>query len=451
MASTKPDSTLASAEKQRTPPLAPFRSRDFRLLWFGSFVSQAGSQMHVVAVSWQVYQLTKDPLALGAIGVARIVPLVLLALGSGVLADALDRRKLMLFSQSAMMLCSAALALASSLGIVTVWWIYVITALSSAASTLGMPARQAIVPSLVPREQLSSALSLNIVSWQTATIVGPTLGGLIIAGWGVSWVYWIDVVSFIAVIAALLLMRVGAVIGERRPVNLKAAVEGFAFVRSNTLIWSTMLLDFLATFFGSATVLLPLFATDILNVGPQGVGLLYAAPSVGAVLASGILSVRAMLRRQGPILLVSVILYGICTVVFGLSTSFWLSLLMLMGVGASDTVSMVVRGTIRQVTTPDEMRGRMTAVGMLFFAGGPQLGEIEAGVAARIMGGPLSVAIGGLACVAMVGVLAALTPELRTYDGAYGHEASPVLKVAPDRPDNQDAPATSVMKGLSED
>jgi MFS family permease len=373
--------------------------------------------MHVVAVSWQVYQLTRNPLALGGIGVARIVPLVLFALGSGVLADALDRRKLMLFSQIAMMLCSASLALASSLGFVSIWWIYAITTLSSAARTLGMPARQAIVPSLVPREYLSSALSLNIISWQAATIMGPTFGGLIIAGWDVSWVYWIDAVSFVAVIVALLLMRVGAIVGERRPVNLRAALEGFAFVRSNTLIWSTMLLDFLATFFSSATVLIPLFATDILKVGPEGVGLLYAAPSVGAVLASAILSVWGTLRRQGPILLVAVTLYGICTVVFGLSASFWLSLLMLMGVGASDTVSMVVRQTIRQLTTPDEMRGRMTAVGMLFFAGGPQLGEVEAGVAARLMGGPLSVAVGGLACVITVGILAALTPRLRKYDG----------------------------------
>jgi len=243
---------------------------------------------------------------------------------------------------------------------------------------------QAIVPSLVPREQLSSALSLNIISWQTATIVGPTVGGLVIAGLGVASVYWFDAVSFIAVIVALLLMRVGAIVGERRPVNLRAALEGFAFVRSNTMIWSTMVLDFLATFFSSATVLLPLFATDVLQVGPAGVGLLYAAPSIGAVAASAFLSVRGAMRRQGPILLVSVALYGVFTLVFGLSSSFWLSILMLAGVGASDTVSMVVRQTIRQLTTPDEMRGRMTAVGMLFFAGGPQLGEIEAGVAARL-------------------------------------------------------------------
>jgi MFS family permease len=415
---TKPDTVAGADTTPRRSPLAPFRSRDFNLLWFGSFVSQAGSQMHIVAVSWQVYELTKNPLTLGGIGVARIIPLILLALGSGVLADALDRRKLMLFSQVAMMLCSAVLAFASSTGIVTIWWIYIVTALSSAASTLGMPARQAIVPSLVPRQHLSAALSLNIISWQTATILGPTLGGFVIAWMGVASVYWIDAISFIAVIVALLLMRVGAIIGERRGVNLRAAIEGFVFVRHNTMIWSTMVLDFLATFFSSATVLLPIFATDILAVGPQGVGLLYAAPSIGAVLASAILSVWGNFRHQGPILLISVAIYGICTVVFGVSASFWLSVLMLVGVGASDTVSMVVRQTIRQLTTPDEMRGRMTAVGMLFFAGGPQLGEIEAGVAARLMGGPLSVAAGGLACVLVVGIMSILTPRLRAYDGA---------------------------------
>jgi MFS family permease len=420
MESTPPQSSaaLSGAEKGRTPPLAPFRSRNFTLLWLGSFVSEAGSQMQVVAVSWQVYQLTHDPLALGGIGVARIVPLVLLALGSGVLADALDRRKLMLFSQLAMMLCSASLALASSLGAISIWWIYALMTLSSAARTLGMPARQAVIPSLVPREQLPSALSLNIISWQAATIMGPTLGGLIIAGWSVSVVYWIDAISFLAVIAALLAMRLAPIAGERRQVNLRAALEGLAFVRSNVLVWSTMLLDFLATFFSSATLLLPLFATDILIVGSKELGLLYAAPSMGAVVASAVLSLRGPLRRQGPILFWAVALYGLCTMVFGLSSSFWLSMLMLAGVGASDTVSMVVRGTIRQLSTPDELRGRMTAVNMLFFAGGPQLGEIESGVAARLTGGPLSVAAGGLACLLTAGIIAALTPQLRNYDGS---------------------------------
>lgn len=402
------------------PPLAPFRSRDFSLLWAGNFASLTGTEMTRTAVAWQIYSLTGDPLALGAIGLARLIPLVILALGAGVLADTLDRRKLMLGAQVAMMVCSLGLALTSSMDLATLWVIYGLTALGSAASTIGLPARQAIVPALVPREHLASALSLNITSWQLATVIGPTVGGLLIASYGVATVYWLDVVSFGAIILALLLMRYRMPIrAERRDISLGAAIDGLRFVRNNKLIWSTMLLDFMATFFSSATTMLPLFAKDVLAVGPQGMGILFAAPSAGAVITSVITSLRGAGRRQGPLMLWAVVAYGACTLAFGLSTSFWLSLLALAGTGAADTLSMVVRGTIRNLETPDDMRGRMVAVNMLFFAGGPQLGEVEAGVAARLIGGPLSVAFGGLACIFTTVLIAARTPELRNYtDGA---------------------------------
>lgn len=414
-------------ENAPIPALAPFRSRDFTLLWFGNFISLIGTQMHITAVAWQVYELTGDPLALGGIGAARLVPLVLLALGSGVLADALDRRKLMIVAQVAMLVCALALGVASSFGFISLWLIYIVTALSSAASTMGMPARQALLPTLVPREHLSSALSLNITAWQLATVLGPSISGVLIAGWSVAAVYWIDAFTFLVIIGALLLMRSTPVMTERSPVSLAAALEGLAFVRRKPLIWSTMLLDFLATFFSSATTLLPLFASDVLRVGPEGMGLLFAAPSVGAVIASVILSLRGAGRRQGPLLLWAVVIYGLCTAAFGLSASFWFSLLMLAGTGAADTASMVVRGTIRNLETPDELRGRMVSVNMLFFAGGPQLGEIEAGIAARLMGGPLSVAFGGLACAATVGVIAWLTPELRRYQDGVSPEGQAVV------------------------
>jgi MFS family permease len=353
------------------------------------------------------------------IGAARLIPLVLLALGAGVLADAFDRRKLMIGAQIAMLVCSLALAFATQLNLTTLWLIYSVTALSAAAQTLGLPARQALTPMLVPREHLAGALSLNITAWQLATVLGPTIGGLLIAAFGVGAVYWIDAASFLVIIGALLLMRTPTVPGEKRDVSLGAALEGLRFVRRNKLIWSTMLLDFLATFFSAATTLLPIFAAEILHVGPQGLGLLYAAPSAGAVIASLVTSWMGAGRRQGPLLLWAVIAFGASTVVFGLSTSFWLSLLMLAINGAADTVSMVVRGTIRNLETPDELRGRMVAVNMLFFAGGPQLGEIEAGVAARLLGTPLSVAVGGAACMLMSGAVAAATPELRSYtDGS---------------------------------
>lgn len=396
-------------------PLAAFQSRDFRLLWLGNLVSLAGTEMSRTAVTWQVYELSKDPLALGAIGAARLIPLVLLALGAGVLADAFDRRKLMLGAQLAMMASSVILAVTSSTGTASIWVVYLVTALAAAANTLGLPARQALIPSLVPREQLAGALSLNIIAWQLATVIGPSLAGVLIAASGVQLVYWLDAFSFLVIVTTLLMIRSRPVLGERRAVNLNAALEGLQFVRRNRLIWSTMLLDFLATFFSAATTLLPLFAADILKVGPEGMGLLFAAPSVGAVIASVIASWTGAGRRQGQLLLWAVVVFGLSTAVFGFSTSFWLSLAMLAVNGAADTVSMVVRGTIRNLETPDELRGRMVAVNMLFFAGGPQLGEIEAGVAAKLLGGPLSVAVGGLACVAATAGVAAMTPELRRY------------------------------------
>ncbi|NTU80873.1 MAG: MFS transporter [Chloroflexales bacterium] len=405
-------------------PMAAFQSRDFTLLWFGNLVSLAGTEMSRTAITWQIYQLTGDPLALGAIGLARLIPLVLLALGAGVLADAFDRRKLMIGAQAAMLLSAVILAVTSQLGLASIWVIYAVTALSAAANTLGMPARQALVPSLVPGEHLAGALSLNITAWQLATVAGPSLAGIMIAAAGVGAVYWIDAISFLVILGMLLLIRSRPVPGERRDVSLRAALDGLRFVRRNKLILSTMLLDFLATFFSAATTMLPIFAQDILKVGPRGLGLLFAAPSAGAVAASLVTSVTGAGKRQGPLLLWAVVIYGVSTAIFGLSGSFWLSLLMLALTGAADTVSMVVRGTIRNLETPDELRGRMVAVNMLFFAGGPQLGEIEAGVAAKLIGGPLSVAAGGLACVLMTGGVAAASPELRRYTDSRGRQAA---------------------------
>ncbi len=397
-------------------PFAAFHSRDFRLLWFGNIVSLTGTEMTRAAVSWHILELSNgDPLALGAIGAARLVPLVLLAIGSGVLADTIDRRRLMIGAQIAMMCCSLTLALTTNLGLMGLWLIYGVTALAAAAHTIGLPARQALIPSLVSREHLAGALSLNIVAWQLSTIVGPTIGGLLIEHGGVGLVYWIDTVSFTAILLALLLMQPHPLPSDKRAINLQAAIEGLRFVWRTPLIWSTMLLDFLATFFSAATTLLPIYAQSILQVGPQGLGLLYAAPSVGAVIASIICSIWGAGNWQGPLLLWSVAIYGLSTAIFGLSTNFALSLLMLAINGATDTLSMIVRGNIRNLETPDELRGRMVAVNMLFFAGGPQLGEIEAGVAARLLGTQLSVALGGLACVVMTAIVAAKVPILRSY------------------------------------
>ncbi|HEX9370735.1 MAG TPA: MFS transporter, partial [Roseiflexaceae bacterium] len=383
----------------RLAPLAALRYRDFRLPWLGQLVSTAGSQMRIVAVNVQIYELAKagaaiDPaLALGLIGLARAVPLVLTALLSGLVADRADRRLLLLLTSLGALISSAVLALASGLAAAPLWLIYAMVILAAVAGAFEMPARQALIPTLVPAEYLPNALSLNVIVWQLATIAGPTLAGILIAWGGVAPVYWIDAASFLAVVAAVVLMRMRAAPRRAEPVTLHAALEGLRFVFRSPLIASTMILDFFATFFGAAMTLLPLFADQVLHVGPVALGWLYAAPAVGAVLAAvALTSIR--IRRQGPVLLWSIAIFGVCTAIFGLSRSLPLMLLALAGTGASDTVSMVIRQTIRQLMTPDELRGRMTAVNMIFFAGGPQIGELESGVVASLLGGPLAVFLG---------------------------------------------------------
>ena len=397
------------------------KHRDFTLLWIGQLLSFSGSRMQTAAILWHV-SLLADPsrkgLALGLVGAAQVVPIIVFAMLSGVVADALDRRKVMLVTQTVLAVFAATLAVLTFGGLSSLWPIYLLAALSSAAASFDGPARQALIPSLVPREDLSSAISLNTLMFQIASVVGPTLAGLVIAGAGIGWVYAVNAVSFLMVIVALLLMRVRPRVGlpESVTITWAAAKEGLHFVFSQPIVRSTMLLDFIATFFASATALLPIFAQDILRVGARGYGWLYAAPSIGAVVA-GFITAHTVdrIERRGAVLLWSVAAYGAATVVFGLSRSFALTLLCLAGVGAADTVSTVIRNIIRQLETPDELRGRMTGVNMMFFMGGPQLGELEAGVTAQFLGATFSVVSGGLGCLAATGAVAWREQRLRQY------------------------------------
>ena len=284
-----------------------------------------------------------------------------------------------------------------------------------------MPARNALLPSLVPREHLPNAISLNTIMFQTAAVLGPSLGGALIAVGSVGWVYIANAMSFMFVIVALLMMRdvparAPSEAGSRDDVSLHAALEGLRFVFRSPLIRSTMLLDFFATFFSSATALLPIFAQDILRVGARGYGWLYAAPAVGAVATSAaMVPLTERIERRGTALLWAVAGYGFATVVFGISRSFWLTFACLAMTGATDTVSMVIRNIVRQLETPDRLRGRMTGVNMVFFMGGPQLGELEAGAVANWFGAPFSVITGGAGCLVATAWVAASTPALRRY------------------------------------
>jgi MFS family permease len=377
--------------------------------------------MQQAAILWHVALLSPPEgkaLALGLVGLVRLIPILLLGPVSGVVADARDRRRLMLATQTAMGLVAGTLAILTFRGLGVAWPVYLLAGLNAAAGAVDSPSRQSLVPNLVPREDLPNAISLNTIMSQTASVVGPSLGGVVIAALGIGWAYALNGLSFVAVIASLLAMRgiPAPPAGTRPDISLGALVEGVRFVFAAPLIRSTMLLDAFATFFATITALLPIFAQDILRVGAHGYGWLYAAPSIGALLA-GATMVRLVDRIEwrGRVLVAAVTVYGLASVAFGLSRAFWLALLCLAATGAADTVSVVLRNIIRQLETPDRLRGRVVGVNMVFFQGAPQLGGLEAGLAANWLGAPLAVVVGGLGCLVATSWITARTPALLRY------------------------------------
>ena len=404
--------------KSKISPFSALRFRDFRLLWLGLLVSRIGSEMQVVAVAWQTYILTGSPLSLGLIGLSRFLPVLLFSLIGGIAADRYDRRKVMLYSQIAMAIFSLILAFTTSNGSVTAPIIYLMIAANSLAGVFDTPARQSIIPLLVPKQQFVNAVSLMTTMWHTAIVLGPTVSGFIIASFGVVSVYIFNALTFSVSIAALLLMKKGGrEAATRSSFSLSAVVDGLRFVFKTPLMYSSMLLDFFATFFSSATVLLPIFAKDILQVGPQGLGVLYAAPSLGAISGGLLISSFSKVHKQGKLLISGVLLYGLATFLFGFTRHFSLSLIILYFTGLGDVISTIIRNTIRQLSTPDHLRGRMVSVNMIFFMGGPQLGEVEAGLLAAAVGTPLSVSIGGLGTIIVTLLIAYFVPKLRKYQG----------------------------------
>lgn len=379
------------------------RHRDFRLLWMGQIVSVTGSQMQLVAINWHVYLLTKSAFALGMVGLFRGLPIVICSLLGGVVADVMDRKRLMVATQSVMLVSAGLLTVITLAGSKSVWPIYILTGISSAAVAFDIPARQALMPALVPPEDFANAVSLGLIVFNLATIVGPSIAGLILASHGPAVVYGANAFSFLAVIFALIAMQTTGRVTEESElatrVSFNALKEGLSFVRRTPIIVQTMTLDFVATFFASATALLPIFAEEILKVGARGLGLLAAAPAVGALVTAFVMARMGAFKHQGRLVVGSVAIFGLATTAFGLSWAFWFSMVMLIVTGAADTVSTVLRQTIRQLSTPNYLRGRMTSINMVFFMGGPQLGEVEAGVVAAFIGAPLSVVMGGIGCV----------------------------------------------------
>ena len=415
--------------------LIALQSRNFRLLWVGLLLSFSGSLMQNAALLWHVSLLVppdQKALALGGVGLTRVIPIVFFSLVSGVVADALDRRRVLLVTQTAAGLVALSLFALTASGVTALWPVYTLAAIGGAVSVFDLPARQALLPNLVPRHHLANAIALNTIMFQLASVTGPAMAGLVIAHSGVGAAYLINALSFLFVIVALLLMRglpawKPSAQGLREDLSVKAAMEGLRFVMTSPLIRSTMLLDFFATFFASATALLPIFAQDVLHVGARGYGWLFAAPAVGSLCMSLVMvPLVEKIRRRGPSIVVAVIGHGVATIVFGFSRAFWLTFLCLALIGATDTVSTVLRNVIRQLETPDRLRGRMMGVNMVFFQGGPQLGELEAGTVANFWGAPLSVITGGIGCVIATVWIAAATPTLRRYHADDAPQAPPV-------------------------
>jgi len=397
------------------------KHQKFFYLWLGLLVSIAGSQMQLAAIHWHIRELSGADfaaLALGSIGLARIGPVIVFSLIAGSVADNTDRRRLLIVTQTGMALLAGLLAWLTFTNMLQLWHIYAITALQAVAVSFDLPARQALVPNLVPARDLPNAFSMTSIAFNTGAILGPTLSGLVIANWGLGFTYLINGISYLAVIIALVLIgTIPQQFSQRKAVSWTAIREGLSFIWNNQVIKATMLTDFFATFFSSANTLMPIVAKDILKVGAQEYGWLSSAQSVGSVSAALVISQMRTIRRQGPVFLTSVVIFGLGTIAFGLSSSVAAAFLALVVVGAADSVSTIIRNTIRQLNTPDHIRGRMTSINQIFFQGGPQLGEVEAGVMAQLFGAPFAIVSGGVGCIIAVGVIMRRWPMLRSYDG----------------------------------
>jgi MFS family permease len=397
--------------------LSPMRgSRDFRLLFLGQSVSEFGGQITFVAVPFQVYRITGSTLAVGLIGLCELVPLLVLPILGGAIADAVERRRMLLVAHVLTALLSGALVVNARLAHPRLWVLYVFAFLAAGAYGLYSPALRAWPARLLPVELLPSAMALEATTYNIAQLAGPAVAGLLIAGVGLAGAYMVDVVTYLVGFATIAAMRPSPPTAERAGIDLESIREGFRFLRGKRVLQATFWVDINAMVFGMPMALFPAFAIHELGSGPRVLGLLYAAPGVGSLLAT-LASGRARhVRRQGRAIMIAVVCWGAAIAGFGLSTTVWAALLFLAIAGAADMVSGIYRDAVLKTTTPDEMRGRLEGVSLTVVAGGPSLGDLEAGALASVTSVPFSIVSGGLACIVGVGVLAAAIPQLARYD-----------------------------------
>jgi len=398
------------------PRRALLRNPDFTRYLAARFLSSLAVQMQTVAVGWQVYQVTRDPLDLGLIGLSQFLPFIVLILPAGHAADTRDRRRILAACFALMWLCAALLLVFAWRGLASAWPVFAVMVLFGVARAFAMPAGQALLPNLVDREHFGTAVALNSSLWQVTTIVGPALGGLLYVA-GASTVY-ATVVALLAgsVLLLLTLRRGGESAAQVGVFDRETVLSGLRFVWRRRPVLGAISLDLFAVLFGGATALLPVYAADVLHVGPSGLGWLRAAPGIGAALCGLALSARPVTRRVGQWMFGGVFVFGLSTLVFGASTSFWLSLVALTVMGAGDMVSVYIRHLLVQLETPDEIRGRVSAVNAVFIGASNELGEFESGLTAAWFGAVPSVLIGGCATLVVGVIWARLFPELWRID-----------------------------------
>jgi MFS family permease len=387
--------------------------RDYRWLWSGQVVSGMGNQITRIALPFQVYVLTGSTLAIGAIGLVQLVPILVFALGAGSLADVVDRRRLLMVTQTGMAISSLLLVLLALHGDPPLIALYVIAFLSAGLGAVDQPARASSLPRIVAAERLPSAIALNQLNFQVASIVGPAIGGVLIATVGLSGAYAVDVVSFVASLAALAAIRPLPPIGVVTRPGLEAIKEGLRFARQRRVILGSFVVDLNAMIFGMPTSLFPVLALDVFKTGPAGFGLLAAAPAVGAFLGALVSGWVSRVHRTGRAIFLAVVAWGLAITAFGLVTfSFPLALVFLAMAGAADVFSAVFRSTLIQLETPDNLRGRVTSIHTLVVTSGPRLGDVEAAVVAALVSPQFAVVSGGILCVLGVAVVARRFPEL---------------------------------------
>ena len=397
--------------------LLPLReSREFRLLWIGDSISDIGSHITAVAIPFQVFNLTHhSSLAVGLLGLCALVPLLTLPLVGGAIADAMDRRTLMLRTNTALAALSGVLAFNALPGQRHLWVLYAIATLQAALWSIQMPAMRSLVPRLVPKDSFPSANALMNMSGTSSHLIGPTVGGLLIATLGVSNTYLFDLGTFAAVLIAIRMMQRQPPSEDSEPFSLESIRQGLRFLKGRKVLQSTFTIDLNAMIFGMPMALFPAMALR-LGGGAKLLGVLYAAPFAGSFIVT-ILSGRARhVRRQGLAVMVCVVAWGGFIAGFGLARTTWVALLMLAFAGAADMISAIYRSTILQTVAPDELRGRLSGIELAVVASGPSIGDVEAGAVASIFNLPVAIVSGGLLCIAGVAVLAARVPQFARYD-----------------------------------